>query len=47
LHDHFFFAESRGELFDGGGLVGGVDDGFEGGFAFFIHGNSLQSRVDS
>jgi hypothetical protein len=47
LHDHFLFAEGRGQLFDGGGLVSGVDDGFEGGFAFFIHGDSLQSRVHS
>jgi len=33
LYDELFFAENGGELVEGGGLVGGVDDGFEGGFA--------------
>jgi hypothetical protein len=39
LHDELFFAEGGGELVEGGGLVGGVDDGFESGFAIFVgHG---------
>src|SRR5579862_5364842 len=34
LHQHFFLAQGRGELLDGGRLIGGIDDGFQGGFAF-------------
>src|SRR5580765_3358316 len=48
LHGDFFFTEGGSELIDGGGLVGGVNDGFEGGFAFFVgHGSSLPSKFDS
>ena len=32
----FVFAESGGELVERGGLVGGVDDGFESGFEFEV-----------
>jgi hypothetical protein len=34
LDGDFVFTESGGQLVDGGGLVGGVDDGFESSFAF-------------
>ena len=36
LHDDFFLAQGRRELIDRGGIVRGVDDGFECGFAFFV-----------
>ena len=48
LHDHFFFAKRGGELFDRGGLISCVDDGFESGSAFFVdHEDSLPSAVYS
>ena len=34
-HDGFFHAEGVRDLIERGGLVGGVDDGFERGFEFF------------
>ena len=34
LDGDLVFAESGGQLVDGGGVVGRVDDGFESGFAF-------------
>jgi hypothetical protein len=36
LHRQLFVAEGGGELVDGGGLVGGVNDGFQSGFSFFV-----------
>jgi hypothetical protein len=42
LYGDFFFGECGGELIDSGRLVGGIDDGFEGGLAFFVgHRRSL------
>jgi hypothetical protein len=34
--EEFVFADGDGELVESGRLVGGVDDGFEGGFAFGV-----------
>src|SRR5260221_7638308 len=46
LYRDFFVAERGGELLDGGRFVGGVDDGFEGCFAFVVgHGRGLQFTV--
>ena len=36
LHGELFVAERGGELVDGGGLVRGVNDGFQSGFSFFV-----------
>jgi len=36
LYCELFVAEGGGELVDGGGLVGGVNDGFQSGFSFFV-----------
>ena len=47
LHGEFFFAESGGQLVDRGGLVGGVDDGFECGFAFVGGHRQRQFTVKS
>jgi len=42
LDQELFFGEGGGELVESGGLVGGVDDGFESGDAVFVgHGRVI------
>ena len=40
-----YAAERGGQLVDGGGFVGGVNDGFQGGFSFFVGHLVLRSLI--